>query len=121
MVFRDQIGVSHSSPVWKTLKYKVVLPETELAEGDLRRVEVGERRIVLARQDGQIYAMEERCSHLGGPLADGKIEDGCIQCPWHGSRFALEDGHPVDGPATIPQPCFETRVRNGQIEVRAAE
>jgi nitrite reductase/ring-hydroxylating ferredoxin subunit/uncharacterized membrane protein len=121
MVFRDQIGVSHSSPVWKTLKYRAVLPEADLGEGDLRRVEVGDRRIVLARYDGQIYALEERCSHLGGPLADGKLEDGCIQCPWHGSRFALEDGHPVDGPATIAQPCFETRVRVGQIEVRAGE
>jgi nitrite reductase/ring-hydroxylating ferredoxin subunit/uncharacterized membrane protein len=121
MVFRDQIGVSHSSPVWKTLKYAPVLDEDDLAEGDLKRVEVGERRIVLARQNGQIYAMEERCSHLGGPLSDGALEDGCIQCPWHGSRFALEDGRPVDGPATIAQPCFETRVRSGKIEVRAAE
>jgi nitrite reductase/ring-hydroxylating ferredoxin subunit/uncharacterized membrane protein len=121
MVFRDQIGVSHSTPVWKTLKYKAVLPDDKLAEGDLRRVEVGDRRVVLARYNGRIYAMEERCSHLGGPLADGVLEDGCIQCPWHGSRFALEDGHPVDGPATIPQPSFETRVRNGQIEVRAAD
>jgi len=67
------------------------------------------------------YALAERCSHLGGPLADGMLEDGCIQCPWHGSRFALEDGRPIDGPASIPQPCFETRVRNGRIEVRAAD
>jgi nitrite reductase/ring-hydroxylating ferredoxin subunit/uncharacterized membrane protein len=121
MVYRDQAGVSHTRPVWKPLKYAPVLPDTELAEGELRRVQVGERRIVLARQDAHIYALDERCSHLGGPLADGKLEDGCIQCPWHGSRFALEDGHPVDGPATIAQPWFETRVRNGQIEVRAAD
>jgi len=121
MVYRDQAGVSHTRPVWKPLKYAPVLPDAELAEGELRRVEVGERRIVLARQDGRVYALDERCSHLGGPLADGKLEDGCIQCPWHGSRFALEDGHPVDGPATVAQPCFETRVRNGKIEVRAAD
>jgi nitrite reductase/ring-hydroxylating ferredoxin subunit len=121
MVFRDQIGVSHNSPVWTTLKYTPVLPDAELAEGEPRRVEVGERRIVLIRQNDRIYALAERCSHLGGPLADGMLEDGCIQCPWHGSRFALDDGRPIDGPATIPQPCFETRVRNGQIEVRAAD
>jgi nitrite reductase/ring-hydroxylating ferredoxin subunit len=121
MVYRDQAGVSHTRPVWKPLKYAPVLPDAELAEGELRRVEVGERRIVLARQDGRVYALDERCSHLGGPLADGKLEDGCIQCPWHGSRFALEDGHPVDGPATVAQPCFETRVRSGKIEVRAAD
>jgi nitrite reductase/ring-hydroxylating ferredoxin subunit/uncharacterized membrane protein len=121
MVFRDQIGVSHTTPVWKTLKFAPALPDAELAEGEPRRVLVGERRVVLVRQNDQIYALAERCSHLGGPLSDGTVEDGCIQCPWHGSRFALEDGHPVDGPATIPQPVFETRVRNGQIEVRAAD
>jgi nitrite reductase/ring-hydroxylating ferredoxin subunit/uncharacterized membrane protein len=121
MVFRDQIGVSHSKPVWSALKYTAVLPDAKLAENEPRRVEVGERRIVLVRQNGQIYALDERCSHLGGPLADGEVENGCIICPWHGSRFALDDGRPIDGPATIPQAAFETRVRDGQIEVRAAE
>jgi nitrite reductase/ring-hydroxylating ferredoxin subunit len=43
-----------------------------------------------------------------------------IQCPWHRSRFALEDGRVLDGPAVHPQPCLETRVRNGRIEVRKA-
>jgi nitrite reductase/ring-hydroxylating ferredoxin subunit/uncharacterized membrane protein len=121
MVYRDQIGVNHTNPVWGTLKFAPALAESDLAEDEPRRVEVGEQRIVLVRHDGHIYALAERCSHLGGPLADGNVEDGCIQCPWHGSRFALADGHPVAGPATIAQPCFETRVRNGQIEVRAAD
>jgi nitrite reductase/ring-hydroxylating ferredoxin subunit/uncharacterized membrane protein len=121
LVYRDQIGDNHHDPVWTSLKFAPVLADAELQEGDPRRVQVGERRIVLVRDGGRIYALAERCSHLGGPLADGMVEGGCIQCPWHGSRFALEDGRPVDGPATIPQPCFETRVRNGRIEVRAAD
>jgi nitrite reductase/ring-hydroxylating ferredoxin subunit len=121
MVYRDQIGVNHNHPIWTPLKFAPVLAEAELQEGDPRRVEIGERRIVLVRAGGRIYALAERCSHLGGPLADGMLEDGCIQCPRHGSRFALADGRPIDGPATIPQPTFETRVRNGQIEVRAAD
>jgi nitrite reductase/ring-hydroxylating ferredoxin subunit/uncharacterized membrane protein len=121
MVYRDQIGVSHANPIWSPLKFAPVLAAADLHESEPRRVEVGERRIVLVRQGERIYALAERCSHLGGPLADGEIEDGCIQCPWHGSRFALDDGRPVDGPATIPQPSFATRIRNGQIEVRAAD
>lgn len=121
LVYRDQIGVSHANPVWTPLKFTPVLPDAELAEGALRRVDVGDRTLVLARQRGRIYALEERCSHLGGPLAEGTLEDGCVRCPWHGSCFALADGSPLEGPAAIPQPCFETRVRNGQIEVRAGQ
>jgi hypothetical protein len=44
-----------------------------------------------------------------------------IQCPWHGSRFSIRDGHVVDGPAVHPQPCLETRIRNGQVEVRRSD
>lgn len=121
LVYREQIGVNHTNPIWEPLKFAPVLADEDLTEGEPRRVEVGELQVVLVRQSGKIYALAERCSHLGGPLADGIVEDGCIQCPWHGSRFALADGHPVTGPATIPQPCFETRVRKGQIEVRAAK
>jgi nitrite reductase/ring-hydroxylating ferredoxin subunit/uncharacterized membrane protein len=121
LVYRDQIGVSHANPVWTPLTWTAALPEAELREGEPRRVTIGDRRIVLIRQHGQIYALEAACSHLGGPLEDGHLEDGCIVCPWHGSRFELATGEPVDGPATIPQPCFETRVRDGRIEVRAGQ
>jgi nitrite reductase/ring-hydroxylating ferredoxin subunit len=65
-------------------------------------------------------ALAETCSHLGGPLAEGQLEGNSVRCPWHGSRFALKDGSVLDGPATHPQPCFETRIRNGQIEIRAS-
>jgi len=47
-----------------------------------------------------------------------KIADGCVTCPWHNSRFALDNGRVIDGPATFPLPHFKTRIRNGQIEVR---
>ena len=59
------------------------------------------------------------CSHLGGPLSEGKLDGDIVQCPWHGSRFSVKDGSVVDGPATFSQPCLETRVSNGQIEMRA--
>jgi nitrite reductase/ring-hydroxylating ferredoxin subunit/uncharacterized membrane protein len=121
LVYRDQIGVSHANPVWTSLKWAAALPDSELPEGGMRRVRVGDRQIMLARQAGRIYALEAACSHLGGPLDDGALEDGCVVCPWHGSRFELATGEPIDGPAAIPQPCFETRVRDGQIEVRAGQ
>ena len=54
----------------------------------------------------------------GGPLSEGTLVGDSVVCPWHHSRFALEDGRVLDGPAVHPQPCLETRVRDGQIEVR---
>jgi nitrite reductase/ring-hydroxylating ferredoxin subunit len=74
--------------------------------------------VVLVRRRGRIHALGERCAHFGGPLADGEVRDDAIVCPWHGSRFSLEDGRVLDGPATMPQPCFETRVRDGFVEIR---
>lgn len=54
-----------------------------------------------------------------GPLSDGTIADGCVECPWHGSVFRLSDGWNVRGPATAPQPSFETRMSDdGTVEVR---
>ena len=63
------------------------------------------------------FALHETCTHLGGPLSQGALVDGAVQCPWHGSRFALDDGRVVDGPAAFPERCFATRLQNGQIEV----
>jgi nitrite reductase/ring-hydroxylating ferredoxin subunit len=96
-----------------------VLAESDLPENQLKKVEVKGVAVLLVRRGGEIHALAEACSHLGGPLSNGKLDGDIVQCPWHGSRFSIKDGSVVDGPATFPQPCFETRVNNGQIEVRA--
>jgi nitrite reductase/ring-hydroxylating ferredoxin subunit len=75
--------------------------------------------VLLLRRGGEIHAIANTCAHLGGPLCEGKLEGDVVECPWHGSRFSLHDGQVVDGPATQPQPLFETRVREGWVEVRA--
>ena len=85
----------------------------------MRQVEVEGTPILLARHQGHLYALGGTCSHLGGPLGEGTLEEGTVRCPWHGSCFALDEGRVVDGPATYPQPWFETRVQHGQIEIRA--
>jgi nitrite reductase/ring-hydroxylating ferredoxin subunit/uncharacterized membrane protein len=120
LVYRDRIGVNHADPEAGPRKFVPVLPVEDLKNGELRRIEADGTPIVLARQNGQIFALDARCSHLGGPLEEGRLDESSVQCPWHGSRFALADGRVLDGPAVYPQPCFETRVRAGQIEVRRA-
>jgi len=77
--------------------------------------------VLLVKRGERIFAITETCPHLGGPLSEGKLVGDAIQCPWHNSELALEDGHVVNGPTTFPARCFDVRVREGQIEVRAAQ
>ena len=118
LVYDKRIGVNHAPGQTPPDDFTAVMAESELAEGQAQAVDVGDLRMMLVRQNGQINALARECSHLGGPLDEGQIADGCVTCPWHGSRFWLDDGSVRDGPATFPQPHFATRVRNGQIEVK---
>jgi nitrite reductase/ring-hydroxylating ferredoxin subunit len=78
---------------------------------------LGEVPVVIIRQGRGVHALAGRCSHMSGPLSDSDLEDGCLTCPWHGSKFRISDGSVARGPATAPQPVFETRVRDGVIQV----
>ncbi|WP_347159391.1 Rieske 2Fe-2S domain-containing protein [Pontibacter chitinilyticus] len=123
LVFGKQIGVDHTATAAVYPKeFVAVLPENELQEDKMRCVKAGEVDVLLARKDGEIFAIAHTCSHLGGPLSDGELRDDCsVRCPWHGSVFSLEDGSVLEGPATEPQPKFEVRIKDGQIEVRTPQ
>ena len=63
--------------------------------------------------------MVVRLSWLVGNVVDeGTLQGDCIECPWHQSRFDIHDGRVLGGPATMPQPRYETRVREGQVQLR---
>jgi nitrite reductase/ring-hydroxylating ferredoxin subunit/uncharacterized membrane protein len=97
-----------------------VLSEDELPESGTRRVEVGDVGVLLARtSDGGIGAIAARCNHFSGPLENGEREGDTVVCPWHQSRFDLNSGEPLEGPAVFPQSRYETRVRDGSVEIRA--
>jgi nitrite reductase/ring-hydroxylating ferredoxin subunit/uncharacterized membrane protein len=123
LVFSEQMGVDHTATsIEYPTEFIAVLPEAELAEDTMQRVEAGEVPVLLARKNGEIFAIAHTCSHLGGPLSKGTLlPDGSVRCPWHGSVFSLADGRVLHGPATEPQPTFDVRVTNGQIEVRRAQ
>ncbi len=74
--------------------------------------------LVVRETGGTFHALADRCSHLAGPLSEGTVADGCVRCPWHGSVFRLSDGWNVRGPATAPQPAFDTRAVDGHVEIR---
>jgi nitrite reductase/ring-hydroxylating ferredoxin subunit len=91
---------------------------SQLQDGEPTRVVVDDTPVLLLREGGAYYALHDRCSHRGCSLADGTVEGEEIVCACHGSRFDRRDGSVRQGPATAPQPAFETRVREDRLEVR---
>ena len=118
LVYGQKIGVDHTSSEKLPENFSGVISESALEEGKPTRTDYNGTPILLVRRGSETYALAETCSHLGGPLSEGKLDGDVIQCPWHGSRVSIRDGHVIDGPAVHPQPCLEARVRNGKVEVR---
>ena len=115
------VDVNHTAFENRPSDWTPVARDGELSEGRSRKVSAGGAQVLLHRSDGRISALAGTCTHMGGPLEKGEVADGCVTCPWHGSTFALDDGRVVRGPASMPQPSYETRVRDGRIEVRARD
>ena len=95
-----------------------------LAAGALRDeaprcVDAGGTAVMVVRHAGELYALSDRCSHLGGPLHEGRVEKHRITCPLHDSVCDLRDGALIHGPAAWPQDAWDVRVRAGRVEVRA--
>jgi 3-phenylpropionate/trans-cinnamate dioxygenase ferredoxin subunit len=96
-----------------------VCPVDELAPGDVRIVRAGELAVGVFNLNGEYFAIEDRCSHDDGPLAEGDFEpdEGVVICPRHGSRFDIRTGRALTLPAYVPVETFEVRVVDGVIHV----
>jgi nitrite reductase/ring-hydroxylating ferredoxin subunit/uncharacterized membrane protein len=120
LVFSRRVGVDHEVAVVEDARWQTVCLVDELVSGEAIGATVDGVRIALVRSAGTVYALAAHCSHAGGPLDRGTVRDDTLVCPWHGSAFCLRDGDVVRGPATAPQPTYETRVRGDLVEVRPA-
>jgi nitrite reductase/ring-hydroxylating ferredoxin subunit/uncharacterized membrane protein len=118
MVYKHRVGVDRTDGLAFPEDFTPVLPASELADDQPTRATHDGLPILLVRRGQHLFAMAETCSHFSGPLSEGKLVGGSIECPYHASRFALEDGRVINGPAVHPQPCLEVRIREGQIEIR---
>lgn len=99
-----------------------VAADADVVAGGAHLADLGGVPVLLTRLDGgRLVALADRCTHRGGPLHEGELADGCVTCPWHGSRFRLADGTVTRGPATRPQPLYEVRVAAGRVELRRAD
>ncbi|CAL9667823.1 Rieske 2Fe-2S domain-containing protein [Streptomyces sp. enrichment culture] len=124
LAYRQAAGANHAEEVPQVVPagWHRIGSVAEFPAGRTARRTVDDVPVLVVREaDGDFYALAERCSHLAGPLSEGTLEDGCVRCPWHGSVFRLADGWNVQGPATSPQPVFDTRVVDGHLEVRLRE
>jgi nitrite reductase/ring-hydroxylating ferredoxin subunit/uncharacterized membrane protein len=118
LAYKRGVGVDQTTFEDRPVEWTPVLEDGQLSEGRARRVRLPGADILLYRSNGAVQALANRCSHRGGPLHKGQFEGGCVTCPWHLSTFRLDDGSVVRGPATAPQPTYDVRLREGQIEVR---
>jgi nitrite reductase/ring-hydroxylating ferredoxin subunit/uncharacterized membrane protein len=83
------------------------------------KARAGINDLVLVRIGANVHAMHAVCAHAGGPLAQGTVVEGCLECPWHGSRFWIDSGRVARGPALYDQPAYELReAEAGGYEVR---
>lgn len=73
------------------------------------------RTFALFRVTGKIYCLENRCTHVGGPLCKGRLDGFVIQCPWHGSRFDVRTGEVVGPPAQAPVKAYRATVEAGKV------
>ena len=74
--------------------------------------------ICIANIDGKYYAIDNICTHEGGPLADGTLEGYEVECPWHGSKFDVRTGEPTKPPARQAVPTYQVKVEGNNILVR---
>ena len=89
----------------------------ELVDGGALRVEVDGLDVAMVRTGGEVYAIEDECSHAAVALSEGEV-DGCeIECWMHGSRFDLRTGKPTGPPATEPVPIFPVRIDGTDVLV----
>jgi nitrite reductase/ring-hydroxylating ferredoxin subunit/uncharacterized membrane protein len=116
--FRRGVGVDHTAFLEAPEDWTAVADEASVKELEPLLVRSADVEIVLVREQGALYALLERCAHQGGPLHEGRIEDGCVVCPWHSSRYRLSDGVALSGPTAHPQPALQVRVRDSKVEVR---
>jgi nitrite reductase/ring-hydroxylating ferredoxin subunit/uncharacterized membrane protein len=126
LAFRLAAGANHAESVTHLmpLGWHDLCPTSELPDGWPVHRTLGYISLFVLRTGDEVHVLADRCAHLGGPLHQGRVlalgdDEICVVCPWHGSTFRVADGTVAHGPATAPQPSFETQITDdGVVQVR---
>ncbi len=98
-------------------KWIDVAPADDVPEGEVKTFTIDAHRIAVARANGQLYAVQDLCSHDDGPLGDGGLEEFAIVCPRHGAKFDVRTGAVLAMPAIAPIETFPVMEKDGRIHV----
>ena len=127
LVYRNQIGVDHryaDAGKWREERLPAayaagdlvdIASDSDLEVGQMKLIRVGDLRVALARTESGYRAFSDRCTHRGGPLSDGVLICGTVQCPWHGSQFDVATGEVKAGPAGEAIETYAVRAEEGRI------
>jgi len=92
-------------------------PESGLREGEPTCATLGQRAVALFKIGDKVYCLDNRCTHVGGPLCQGDLDVFVVECPLHGSRFDVRTGQVVGPPARTPVRSYPAGVEGGRIWV----
>lgn len=98
-------------------RYIAVAEKSRIPDNGVLCVEAEGKRIALFKLEGEIYALDDACPHEGGPLSEGLIEGGAVECPWHQSRFDIKTGRVLLDPAETDVRRYPVRVQGDSVEV----
>lgn len=94
-----------------------VAHESEIEPGRVQCAEVGDVRIAVCNVNGELYAIDDVCTHDGGSLDQGELIGNQIECPRHGARFDVRTGRVTALPAVFPIKTYQVRLANGDVQV----
>jgi nitrite reductase (NADH) small subunit len=94
-----------------------VAMSNELAPGQAKKVEVNGKTIALFNLGGSYHAIDDTCTHRGGPLSEGEVQGDVVTCPWHGATFKIPSGEVLSPPARAGVASYPTRVNGSDVEV----
>ena len=97
--------------------FVTVAKVADIPAGEARVVTAGGKRLAVCNVEGQIYAIDDTCTHDDGPLGSGKLDGFAIECPRHGARFDVRDGRVLQMPAAVPVQSYPARVVNDEIQI----
>jgi 3-phenylpropionate/trans-cinnamate dioxygenase ferredoxin component len=110
-----------SAAAYETGEFRFACKLSQLADNSSVGVEIDDVPVCIARTQGEVYAINDICSHAEVNLSDGDVEDGTVECWLHGSRFDLRTGRPTGLPANRPVPTYPVKIDGDDIYVAIKE